>query len=161
MLTRLYINNFKLPQDIQDIIKDLIFYRTDSIEGMGIQNTKLLKRCITLDISKATSRTNPSTYMTTMMNIQDPLTSEYWEFTGDVLMVPRYLGYHRIYLSAVNCDMCGNYRYTNLEVDRRSIQSRKRMVCCCKSLCLIEDDEEYKEYANDVYYDYIDVDDDN
>jgi hypothetical protein len=155
MFTQIYINRFELPQEIQNIIKDFIFYRINSMEGMVIQTTKLLKMCISDDISKATSRTNPSAYMTTTMNIKDSFTSEYWEFTGDVFM--------NLYLGAVNCGNCGNYKYTHIEVHQRSILSQKRIICYCKGEsvrdCVVkyedeEDAAEYQDYLNDIYYDF-------
>ena len=149
------IHRFKLPEDLYHIIKDFTFYRMDTPEGMVIQNTKILKTCITLDISKATTRANPSTNIYNIMNIDNSDTSEYWEYTGDVFIKPRYLRYRPIYLTAVNCYICGNYRYTNMEIHRRSIESQKRIICYCTSdNCVIEDEEEYQAYLDDKYYDF-------
>jgi hypothetical protein len=156
MLTQMCINRLKLPQEIRHIIKDHTFYRMDSDEGIVIQNTKILKTCIRRDISNATSRANPSTSINTHMNIHNSLTSEYWEFMGDMFIKPRHLRYYPVYLSAINCDICGNYRSTNMmEIHPRSSISQKRIICECKcENYVMEDEEEYQEYLNDRYYDF-------
>ena len=159
MLTQMYINQFKLPQCIQHIIKDFAFYRMDSPEGVVIQHTKILKTCISNDILNATSRSNPSIVMNTIMNIDNSHTSEYWEFTGDVFIRPRYLSNHPIYLSAENCSICGNYRYTySVEVVRQrsiAIETQKRIKCHCRDENrVVEDEEEYQAYLDERYYDF-------
>jgi hypothetical protein len=141
----MYINCFKLPKDIQIVLKDFLFYRIDSKEGIVIQNTKILKTCLIVDISQATSRTNPSKNINHEMNIHNSHTSEYWEFSGNVFIKPSYLRYSQIYLSAVNCNVCGNYRYTQ--------EIYSRIMCCCKGDNL-EDDEDYRDYIHEIYYDF-------
>jgi hypothetical protein len=154
MLTQLYINHLNLPQDIQNKIKDHIFYRMDSKEGIVIQHTKILKTCIKQDISNATSRTNPSRDINRVMNIYNSFTSEYWEFMGNMFIKPSYIGYHPIYLSGENCYICGNYKHTN-EIHERTIQSQKRILCSCKrENYVMDDEEEYQNYLNDRYYDF-------
>lgn len=155
MLTQIYIKRLNLPREIQDIIKDQIFYRMDSKEGIVIQNTKILKTCISRDISNATSRANPSPEMIRHMNIYNSLTTEYWEFMGDMFIQPRYLRYYHISLSAENCDICGNYKHTNMEVHERTTLSQKRILCSCKhENYVMDDEEEYQAYLNDRYYDF-------
>ena len=156
MLTQMCINRLKLPQEVQNIIKDIVFYRMDSDEGIVIQNTKILKTCISHDISNATSRTNPSYDIYRLMNIYNSLTCEYWEFMGDMFIKPSYNRYYSIYLSATNCDICGDYKHTNMEeIHRRIIPSQTRILCSCKhENYVMEEEEEYQAYLNNKYYDF-------
>lgn len=93
------------PFEVSEIINSFLFYDIENL-------TKERKKNVVKTINIACSRKNPKDSLCMSRN---PDTSEVWLFRMDPVEQPRSC----LMLQAISCRKCGNYKYTNTEIQKR------------------------------------------
>jgi len=94
-----------VPFEVSEIINSFLFQDMETV-------TKERKKNIVNAINTACSRKNPQG---TLCLSRKPDTSEVWTFCVD----PSQQQPSGLLIEAYNCTKCGNYKYSNTEIQRR------------------------------------------